>query len=82
MPLAGMISVPVYHDKIKYFAVGTDIVIQMIKNINPGKAAGFDNIPGKLIRITYKKISISFCSLLSWFDHSQEFSINHDICLC
>ena len=57
-----------YHDKIKDFdfhAVDTDTVMQMIKNINPRKATGCDNIPGKLIRIAYKEISLPICSLLN-----------------
>ena len=43
-----------YQDKIKDFdfhVVDTETVMQMIKNINPRKATGCDNIPGKLIRI-------------------------------
>ena len=39
--------------------------MQMIKNINPRKATGCDNIPGKLIRIAYREISIPICSLLN-----------------
>ena len=40
-------------------------VMQMIKNINPSKAAGCDYIPGKLIRIVCKEISIPICSILN-----------------
>ena len=39
--------------------------MQMIKNINPRKATGCNNIPGKLIRIAYREISIPICSLLN-----------------
>ena len=57
-----------YPDKIKDFdfhVVDTDTVMQMIKNINPRKATGCDNITGKLIRIAYREISIPICSLLN-----------------
>ena len=39
--------------------------MQMIKNINPRKATGCDNIPGKLIRIAFREISIPICFLLN-----------------
>ena len=45
--------------------VDTDTVMQMIKNINPRKATGCDNIPGKLIRIAYREIYIPICSVLN-----------------
>ena len=55
-----------YRDKIKDFhVVDTETVMQMIKNINHRKATGCDNIPGKLIRIAYREISIPICSLLN-----------------
>ena len=57
-----------YQDKIKDFdfhVVDTETVMHMIKNINPRKATGCDNIPGKLIRIAYREISIPICSLLN-----------------
>ena len=57
-----------YRDKIKDFdfhVVDTETVMQMKKNINPRKATGCDNIPGKLIRIAYREISIPICSLLN-----------------
>ena len=57
-----------YRDKIKDFdfhVVDTETVMQMIKNINPRKATGCDNIPGKLIWIAYREISIPICSLLN-----------------
>ena len=56
-----------YREKIKDFdfnVVDTETVMQMIKNINLRKATGCDNIPGKLIRIAYREISIPICSLL------------------
>ena len=61
-------SVKRIRDKIKDFdfhVVDTDTMMQMIKNINPRKATGCDNIPGKLIRIAYGEISIPICSLLN-----------------
>ena len=57
-----------YRDKIKDFdfhVVDTETVMQMIKNINHRKATGCDNIPGKLIRIAHREISIPICSLLN-----------------
>ena len=50
-----------YQDRIKDFdfhVVDTKTIMQMIKNINHRKATGWDNIPGKLIRIAYMEIPI------------------------
>ena len=66
-----------YRDKIKDFdfhVVDTETVMQMIKNINPRKATGCDNIPGKLIRIAYREISIHICSLLNVLIAAKRFS--------
>ena len=39
--------------------------MQSIKNIDPKKATGCDNIPGKLIRIAYRELSVPFCNLMN-----------------
>ena len=44
-----------YLKKERIFSpVTVDLVMQSIKHIDPKKATGYDNIPGKLIRIAYR----------------------------
>ena len=40
--------------------VTVDLVMQNIKNVNPEKATGYDNIPGKMIKIAYRELSVSY----------------------
>ena len=57
-----------YHGKIKNFdfhVVDTETVMQMIKIINPRRATGCENIPGKLIRIALGETSIPIRSPLN-----------------
>ena len=39
--------------------------MQNIKNINPKKATGYDNIPGKMIKIAYRELSVPICNLMN-----------------
>ena len=45
--------------------VTVDLVMQNIKNINPKKATGYDNIPGKMIKIAYRELSVPICNLMN-----------------
>ena len=40
--------------------VNVDLVVQNIKNVSPKEATGYDNIPGKLIKILYRELSVQF----------------------
>ena len=40
--------------------VTVDLVMQNIKNVNPKEATGYDNIPGKMIKIAYRELSMSY----------------------
>ena len=39
--------------------------MQNIKNINPKKATGYDNIPGKMIKMAYRELSVPICNLMN-----------------
>ena len=39
--------------------------MQSIKNIDLKKATEYDNIPGKLIRIAYRELSVPICNLMN-----------------
>ena len=45
--------------------VTADLIMQNIKNINPKKATGYDNIPGKMIKIAYRELSVPICNLMN-----------------
>ena len=46
-----------WQDKWLYFHAGdTEYVMQMIKNIDLRKSTGCDNIPGKPLRIVYRRM--------------------------
>ena len=49
----------------EFSPVTVDLVMQSIKNIDPKKATGYDNIPGKLIRIAYRELSVPICNLMN-----------------
>ena len=46
-------------------SVTVDLVLQNIKNINPKKATGYDNIPRKMIKIAYREMSVPICNLMN-----------------
>ena len=48
-----------------FHTVDAGTVMSMIKNINPRKATGYDNIPGKLIKIAHQELSIPLCNLIN-----------------
>ena len=39
--------------------------MQEIKFINPKKATGYDSIPGKMIKIAYRELSVTICNLMN-----------------
>ena len=39
--------------------------MQSIKDIEPKKATGYDNMPGKLIRIAYRELPVPICNLMN-----------------
>ena len=56
-----------YKDDIRTFdfhTVDAGTVKLMNKNIYPRKATGYDNIPGKLIKIAHHSLSIPLCNLI------------------
>ena len=53
------------NSKFDFRPVTVELVIQNIKNINLKKAAGYDNIPGKLIKIANRELSVLICSLMN-----------------
>ena len=49
-----------------YFRPATvDLVMQNIENVNPKKATRYDNIPGKMIKIAYRELSVPICNLMN-----------------
>ena len=49
----------------EFSPVTVDLVMQSITNIDPKKATGYDNIPGKLIRMAYREVSVPICNLMN-----------------
>ena len=58
-----------YSDDIRNFdfqSVDADSVMLMIKQLDPKKATGYDNIPGKLIKIAHQELANPLCNLINY----------------
>ena len=62
---AGAIRKHKEHPSVEKIVVIVDLVMQNIKIINPKKATGYDNIPGKIIKIAYRELSAPICNLMN-----------------
>ena len=57
-----------YRHDIRYFdfpTVDADTVMLMIKNLNSKRATGYDNIPGKLIKVANRELGNPLCNLMN-----------------
>ena len=52
-------------DTFHFKTVDSEHVSLLLKQIDPKKATGFDNIPGKLIRLAYRELSLPITILLN-----------------
>ena len=58
-----------YSDDIRNFdfqSVDADSVMLLIKKLDSKKATGYDNIPGKLIKIAHQELANSLCNLINY----------------
>ena len=58
-----------YSDDIRNFdfqSVDADSVMLMIKKLDSKKATGYDNIPGKLIKIVHQELANPLCNLINY----------------
>jgi hypothetical protein len=52
-------------NQFEFSMVNVDTVTEKLKSINPKKATGFDNMPGKLIQIAHQELSVPICDLIN-----------------
>ena len=56
--------------------VSTDNICEKLKSINPKKASGFDNVPGKLLKIAHKELCVPLTSLINSCMRSNTFPVS------
>ena len=52
-------------DSFTFKSVNPDLVFKKLKSINIRKATGYDNIPGKLLRVAHLELSVPFAKLIN-----------------
>ena len=52
-------------EDFNFSSVTSDSVMLCLKNINPRKSTGFDNIPGKLIRLAHRELAVPITNLIN-----------------
>ena len=52
-------------DSFTFKSVHPELVFKKLKSINVRKATGYDNIPGKLLRVAHLELSIPFAKLIN-----------------
>ena len=72
-----------YENDIKNFdfqTVDAHTVMLMIKNIDSKKATGYDNIPGKLIKVAHRELATPPLQFDKSFNEIEMLSIHFEIC--
>ena len=52
-------------DSFTFKSVNPDLIFKKLKSINIRKATGYDNIPGKLLRVAHLELSVPFTKLIN-----------------
>ena len=56
---------PELHNSFSFHTVNPQEIIIHMKQLNIKKATGYDNIPGKIIRLTQRELSVPFANLIN-----------------
>ena len=60
-------------DSFDFRQISVNDIMSKLKTINPRKATGYDNIPGKLLRVAHNELSVPICHLLNSCISHQRF---------